>query len=90
MHPRIALKDLSEIMLQCYHTPMGVLKNSLLMGKLPFTYKSKGRQGIARVLLVSTIYNFNYTFCWSVCSHLEDINEFRGPKVCLLTKFILF
>ena len=36
---------------------MGVFKDSLLIGKLPSTYKSKGRQGIARVS-VSTIYTY--------------------------------
>ena len=40
---------------------MGVFKDSLLMGKLLSAYKSKGRQGIARVS-VPTIYNFNHTF----------------------------
>ena len=61
LHPCIALQDLSEIILICYHTPMGVLKDSLLMGKLSFTYKSKRRQEIARVLVL-TIYNFNHNF----------------------------
>ena len=40
---------------------MGVFKDSFLMDKLPSTYKSKGRQGIARVS-IPTIYNFNHTF----------------------------
>ena len=68
---------------------MGVFKDSLLIGKLPSTYKLKGRQGIARVS-VSTIYNFNHTFLLVCTLTLEDTSECRGPKVNLLTKFILF
>ena len=62
VHPWIPLQDLSlMISQQHYHTPMEVFKDSLIMDKLSSTYKSKGRQVIARVL-VPTIYNFNHNF----------------------------